>query len=154
MEGTLVDQGGDPVEFLREHQLNIMLFMSGICGILTFMTLITESLSSRKKVILAFLELCAMILLLFDRFSYIYRGDLSDLGFVMVRLSNGLVFFLQIFIPHLVTQYLKELYKDEGALQKTPICLRINDVLFTAGTVLIIISQFTGLYYTIDAQNL
>ena len=140
--------------FIREHQLNIMLFMSGICAILAFMTLVASSASHKKKSILALLELSAMLLLIFDRYSYIYRGDTSELGFLMVRLSNGLVFFNQIFIPHLITQYLGILLCDEGGHKKTPPMLRACEWLFGAGTLFIIISQFTGLYYTIDNNNL
>ena len=131
----------------------MMLFMSGICAILAFMTLAASSASNKKKSMLALLELSAMLLLIFDRYSYIYRGDTSELGFLMVRLSNGLVFFNQIFIPHLITQYLRILLCDEGGLKKAPL-LRACEWLFGAGTLFIIISQFTGLYYTIDADNL
>lgn len=41
--------GGDIVAFIISHQFSIMLFMSGICGILAFLTLITDSLSPRKR---------------------------------------------------------------------------------------------------------
>ena len=139
--------------FIRAHQLDIMLFMSGICAILAYMTLITDSLSRERKSILALMGLSAMLLLLFDRYCYLYRGNTGAFSFLMVRLSNGLVFFLSIFIPHLVTQYLKDLFRNEGGLPIIPRSLPICDVLFIAGTVLIVISQFTGLYYVIDAQN-
>ena len=139
--------------FIRAHQLDIMLFMSGICAILAYMALVTDSLSRRRKSILALMGLSAMLLLLFDRYCYLYRGNTGALGFLMVRLSNGLVFFLSIFIPHLVTQYLKDLYRNESGLQFIPRSLLICEVMFIAGTVLIVISQFTGLYYVIDAQN-
>ena len=88
------------------------------------------------------MELSSMFLLLFDRFSYLYRGNISEFGFVMVRISNGLVFFLQIFIPFLVSQYLKDLYRKEGEQKETPFLLKICDALFAAGTILIIVSQF------------
>ena len=140
--------------FIISHQFSIMIFMSGICGILAFLTLITDSLSPQKKSILALMGLSAMLLLIFDRLSYYYRGNTSDLGSVMVRLCNGLVFFLTIFILHLVTQYMKDLLRHEGKLPVTPLPLRICEGLFAAGTVLIIVSQFTGLYYTFDAQNI
>ncbi len=138
---------------IRAHQLDIMLFMSGMCGILTVLTAIPQSLSSKRKSILALMEFSAMLLLIFDRFAYLYRGDVSELGFFMVRLSNGMVFFLSIFIPHLVTQYLYDLYSHEGGLSQPPRRLKLCEVLFVIGTVLLIISQFTGLYYSFDAQN-
>ena len=139
--------------FLKEHQLNIMLFMSGICCILTVLTAVPKSLSSRRRSILAMMTLSAMLLLLSDRAAYLYRGDVSDLGSSMVRISNGLVYFFQIFIPHLVTRYIYDLLYDEGQLRLKPKQLRVCEVLFVIGTVLIIVSQFTGLYYTFDAQN-
>ncbi|MBR6891192.1 MAG: diguanylate cyclase, partial [Clostridia bacterium] len=79
------------LDFLKTHQLNIMLFMSGICGILAVLTLMTKTLSSRRRRILALLEAAAMLLLIADRYAYIYRGDPSTLGFWMVRISNFLV---------------------------------------------------------------
>ena len=139
--------------FLRTHQLSLMLFMSGACAILACTTLFIEALPQRRKSILSLMELSAMLLLLFDRFSYLYRGNAGDLAYVMVRVCNGMVFFLAIMIPHLVTQYLKDVYRDEAGLRTLPLPLRICEVLFVLGTALIVVSQFTGLYYTFDAQN-
>ena len=142
------------MEFLRQNQLDIMLFLSGICAILAFMTLVMSSESSRKKSILALMELSAMLLLLSERFSYIYRGDPGDLGFLMVRLSNGLVFFLQLFIPHLVTEYIRVMLKEDCGLEQDSPLLQAAEVVFGAGTFLIIVNQFIGVYYTIDESNL
>ena len=71
----------------------------------------------------------------------------------MVRFSNGMVYFMQVFIPHLVTRYMYDLFREEGRLGFTPKRLRICEGLFFAGTALVIISQFTGLYYTFDEMN-
>ena len=142
------------MEFLRQNQLDIMLFLSGICAILAFMTVVMSSESSRKKSILALMELSAMLLLLSERFSYIYRGDPGDLGFLMVRLSNGLVFFLQLFIPHLVTEYIRVMLREDCGLEQDSPLLQAAEVVFGAGTFLIIVNQFIGVYYTIDESNL
>lgn len=140
--------------FLREHQLNIMLFMSGICFILAFMTMVIRPMPKKKKSILILLEISSMVMLIIEREAYIYRGNISDKGYFMVRFCNGIVFFLTLFIPHLITLYLEDAYRNEGKLSKTPIGLQICKVLFVAGTILIIISQFTGLYYTFNEQNM
>ena len=142
------------MEFIRAHQLSIMLYMSGICGILSYITLLTESLTLKRKSILSLMEFSAMLLLLFERASYLYRGDISDLGYFMVRICNGMVFFLSIFIPHLVTQYLKDLFKNVGKRESVPLPLTVCDFLFLTGTVFLVFSQFTGLYYTFDGQNM
>ena len=139
--------------FLREHQLNIMLFLSGICGILAVLTAVPSSLTARRKSILALMEVSAMLLLLSDRAAYLYRGDMSVTGIWMVRLCNGLVYFFQLFIPHLVTRYLLDLLKKEGGVRFVPKRLMLSEILFVTGTVFIVVSQFNGIYYTIDAEN-
>ena len=134
-------------------QLGLMLFLSGICGCLAFLTVVTKSLSPKRKTILVCLEVASTLLLLCDCFAYLFRGDTSDLGFWMVRVSNGMVFLLTITIPYLVTRYLRDLLRNEGGLAQAPRELYLCDVVFVVGVVLIAISQFTGLYYTFDAQN-
>ena len=141
------------MEFLKVHQLNIMLFMSGICCTLAFLTLISRTLSRKRRRILALLEIAAMLLLLSDRCAYIYRGDVSALGYWAVRISNFLVYFFTLYIGHALTLYLIDLFRHEGGLKQVPKRLFFCEVLFALGTVLIIVSQFTGLYYTFDEQN-
>ena len=141
------------MEFLKAHQLNAMLFMSGICFVLAILTLVTRALPPRRKRIIAFLEIAAMMLLLSDRFAYIYRGDPSRLGFWMVRISNFLVYFMTLYISHALTLYLYDVFRSEGKLTVFPRRIWICEGLFCLGLLLLIISQFTGLYYTFDAQN-
>ena len=82
------------VEFILKHQLNIMLALSSVCGTIALFVLIARALPKRRRVALLLLELSSMFLLYFDRLAYIYSGDVSDTGYVMVRVSNFLVFFL------------------------------------------------------------
>lgn len=142
------------MEFLKAQQLNFMLFMSGICFVLAILTLVTKALSPRRKRALALLEIAAMILLLSDRFAYIYRGDTSALGFWMVRISNFLVYFMTLYIAHALTLYLIDLFRNEGKLTTFPKRIWVCEALFAAGLALLIVSLFTGLYYTIDEQNI
>ncbi len=130
-----------------------MLFMSGICFVLAVLTLTTRALSPKRKRILALLETAAMILLLSDRFAYIYRGDPSELGWWMVRISNFLVYFMTLYISHALTLYLIDLFRTEGKLTVVPKRLWVCEVLFAIGLTLLIVAQFTGLYYTFDATN-
>ena len=140
------------MDLIKTNQLDIMLFLSGVCGILVVLTLITGGLSRKRKRILSLLEAGAMLLLMADRYAYLYRGDPSTLGYWMVRVSNFLVFFLTLFIIHLLTLYLYDLYKYDAKI-KPPMRLIVCEALYAAGVVLLIVSQFTGLYYTFDAQN-
>ena len=141
------------MDIIASHQLDIMLVMSGMCVILALMTLVAKTLPRRTRIHLASMEVSAAALLISDRFAYIYRGDTSELGYYMVRVSNGLVFFLSLLIPFFLTRFLGDMFKNECKLKKTPVQLIICDVLFAIGVVVLFISQFTGLYYTFDSQN-
>lgn len=141
------------MDFIRAHQLDMMLFLSGSCGILAIMTLMPKFLSVKRKSILALMELAAMMQLIFDRLSYEYRGDASVIGGFMVRISNAMTYFLILLVLLLVTYFMKDLFLSEGGLQKLPNRLVLCDMFFVIGTILIIVTQFTGLYYTFDAQN-
>ncbi len=141
------------IDFLRVFQLDIMLFLSGVCAVLVPLTLILRTLSTRRKWLLTILEISASLLLIFDRFAYLYRGDVSPLGYWMVRVSNFLVFALQITLLISFNHYLMDLLRNEGGMKKSPVALVLNVYFYAAALLLLIISQFTGLYYTFDEQN-
>ena len=141
------------MEFLRNHQLNIMLFLSGICAVLALLAFCTKALSSKQRRTIGWLELLSSLLLIADRFAYIYRGDTSTLGWWMVRISNFLVFFLSLFNILIFNQYIKELLYKKGGIKNQLIRLQCVDVLCIVGLFYIVFSQFTGLYYTFDEMN-
>ena len=101
-------------ELIRTNQLNIMLLLCGACGILVFLLLNTRFLRPGRKRILMLMEIFAMFLLWFDRQAYIWAGDVSHKGYVMVRLSNFMVFFLTPAIVFGFNLYVVDLIKNEG----------------------------------------
>ncbi len=141
------------MDFIRAHQLDIMLIMCGSVGILAIMTLMPKFVTRRKKVILMLMESASLLLLVFDRLSYVYRGDESRLGGIMVRVSNGMCYLLILFIPFLVTHFIRDMFQTEGNMEKLPKRLYVCDILFGIGAALVAVSQFTGLYYTFDEHN-
>ena len=130
-----------------------MVYMSGICAIITLLTLLTRTLAPRRRRVLALTEFSAMLLLVFDRFAYLYHGDASATGYWMVRICNFMVFFLSLALAFGFTRYLCDLYMNEGGLERLPRRLWACQIICGVGVALLIISQFTGLYYTFDAQN-
>lgn len=141
------------LELLQKHQLNIMLVLSSICGLMAFFVAITKTLPPvRKKILLAF-ELCAMFLLISDRFAYFFRGDTSQLGYWMVRISNYMTFLLFLAVVFFFTLFLIDLLRNEGSLPAAPLRLNISCGLCAVGALLLTLSQFTGLYYTFDENN-
>ena len=141
------------MELLRQYQLDIMLVMIGICGITVFFVYFTGALSRKRKLTLMALESFATILLCSDRLAYLYRGDLSRTGYWMVRISNFLVFLMTLEVVLMLNIYISDLMTKEGGHKYPPFALRICEIIITVGVVLLVISQFTGLYYTFDDSN-
>ena len=141
------------MDFLRAHQLNMMLILSGICAVISLFVLLTKILPKRKKIALLALELSVMVMLIADRYAYIYRGDVSELGYWMVRVSNFLVFFMTLMGIFALNLYLEDMFINDLGFSSIPTRLKIADVLVLVGIILVIVSQFTGLYYTFDETN-
>lgn len=141
------------MEFLHQFQLSVMLFLSGACGVLIILTQSTKTLTKRRKGALLYMQISAMILLIADRFAYLYRGDESQTGYWMVRVCNFLVYLLSLTLAHAFNQYLMELYRNEVHLAKLPKRFAIGETLFTLGVIFLGISQITGWYYTFDSSN-
>ena len=141
------------MEFLQQFQLSVMLFFSGACGVLIILTQSTKTLTKRRKGALLYMQISAMILLIADRFAYLYRGDESQTGYWMVRVCNFLVYLLYLTLAHAFNQYLMELYRNEVHLAKLPKRFAIGEALFTLGVIFLGISQITGWYYTFDSSN-
>ena len=139
--------------FLSSVQLDVELFLSGACAILAVMTLFAKALPLRPKVILIVMEITATLLLLFDRFAYLYEGQSSSVAFYMVRLSNGLIYFFQLFLPFLVTRCITDTLRNEAKVRQTPKLLYVCDALFAVGVIMLLIAPFINLYYSIDADN-
>ncbi|MCR4798039.1 MAG: HD domain-containing protein [Lachnospiraceae bacterium] len=141
------------IEIIRAHQLNLMLMLCGACGILILLLFNTRFLSKRNKQIMILMEVIAFLLLWFDRLAYIYAGDSSETGFVMVRLSNFFVFFLTPTIVFAFNLYITDWLMVEGQLKKVPRRLKVVAYMAIAGMVMAVLAAFTDLYYYFAETN-
>ena len=141
------------MEFLREYQLGFMLILIGVCGITSLFVAFTRNMKSSRKTALLFIEVSATLILVADHFAYMFRGDASDLGWWMVRISNFAVFALNLFLLYAFNLYLMDLFTHEGGLTSAPRRLRAASWCVVVGLILLVVSQFTGLYYTFDSMN-
>ncbi len=141
------------MEFLHTYQLNVMEAFTGICAAMIVMLLITKAMSPRRKRILILVELFAMILVGFDRLAYVYAGDPSHTGYIMVRLSNFLVFFMTSASVFALNLYICDLLKVEGKQEVLPKRTKFTFALAVTGMAMAVIAHFTGLYYTFDETN-
>ena len=140
------------LEWFREHQLDIMLVLIGVCGAITCSGLFSRA-SKVRRLSLFLMGLSATVLLIADRLAYIHRGDVSAAGYWIVRICNFLVFFLTNSIVYTFNMYLTDLVRVYGKQEKVPWPLKLNEIILFLANILIIISQFTGLYYTFDEYN-
>lgn len=140
-------------QFIREHQLDIMLAMSAACATVALFVLIARAIPKRRRISLLCVELSSMLLLYFDRLAYMYSGNVSRTGYIMVRLSNFLVYSLTLIVIMSINNYLIDLLITEGGVPEVPLRLRIANILSLVGVLVIVFSQFTGLYYYFDETN-
>lgn len=139
--------------FIRTYQLDIMMMLCGVSATMALLLFITRFLPRRRKWSLISMELVATFLLFFDRLAYAYSGDVSSTGYVMVRLSNFMVFFLT---PAVVLTFgfcLVDAINKNHEIQIVPKRLVFVGIASLIGMMLAIISQYTGLYYTFDENN-
>ena len=141
------------MELLSLYQLNLMLILGGICSFLVFLLLFTKALSKKRRAVLILLEISASLLIIFDQCAYRYSGDMSRTGYVMVRLSNFIVFFITSEVVFAFNLYIKDILRSEGQMEKIPGRLNVVTVLSSIGMLMAVVSHFTGLYYTIDEAN-
>ena len=142
------------LDFLIRHQTDVMLSLSSICAITTFFVFLSGSLEKGRKIALMIMEIGGMILLIFEMFSYIYRGDRSELGYWMVRVGNFMTFAMMPVLMGGFAYYLNDLLKNDVGLKKTPKRLKSIYILVGISELLIVGNIFGKYYYVIDEQNL
>ena len=138
---------------LQDIQLNLMQAFTGIGVAIIVMLAFTKAMSNVRKWVLIHVEFSALLLVTFDRLAYVYAGDPSHTGYIMVRLSNFIVFFVTSEFILAFNLYVSDLLKTEGELKVLPLRSRIVNILACVGMTLAIIAHFTGLYYTFDEVN-
>ena len=141
------------IEFIGAHQLNLMILICGACLAMTIMLSMTKFLSASRKTILITMELIAFFLLWFDRYAYIYSGDTSVIGYIMVRVSNFIVYFLTVGMILGFNLYLTDLLKSEGGLKDVPLSLKIVQIMAVIELILIILNTRVNFFYYFDADN-
>ncbi|MCR5507961.1 MAG: HD domain-containing protein [Lachnospiraceae bacterium] len=140
-------------DLIRTYQLDIMLGLSAACMSFTLLLFFTRFLEKRRKMILIGMEFIATLLLFSDRMAYIYSGLPGYRGYVMVRVSNFLVFFLTSAIVFEFNLYLMDLLVTSGIAKTTPRRLEATGTAAVIGMFFIVLSQFTGLVYYFDDNN-
>ncbi len=133
----------------------LLLWGSIFCLIAALCMFMSKNFDRKKRRWMLFMQLTSAVLLISDALAWAFRGGTGMTGYLMVRISNFLVFVLSdviIFLFHGYTCcYLFGKIKDK---KKLPACrMKAGYLIAAAGVFLVIISQFTNLYYYFDAAN-
>ena len=90
-----------------------MLVLSGITVTTAFFMSLVKTLTRERKLYLMLTEIGACLLLVSDRFAYIYRGDVTTAGYWMVRISNFMVYAMVLFIVWTFNRYISVIFKND-----------------------------------------
>ncbi|MBO4325417.1 MAG: HD domain-containing protein, partial [Lachnospiraceae bacterium] len=140
------------IEYLKLYQLDIMLALIGICFAFAVLVLLSRALPKKRRLIILAIELTGMFLLGFDRLTYIYDGDVSDKGYIMVRLSNAMIFALMPFCAFVFAHYIMNLLEEDRQIT-IPKRLWAAMGISVIGVVTVIAAHFTDIFYYFDKSN-
>lgn len=140
-------------KFLTTYQLDIMLGLSSACLCFTLLLAISRFFERRRRFIMIFMEFVATFLLFFDRLAYIYSGDLTYKGYIMVRVSNFFVFFLTPAVVLGFNMYVGYLLTKDEDVKKIPKRLGFVSISCLVEMVLVVANLITGLFYYFDELN-
>ena len=153
-------------DLIRTISISSLCFLSFFCFQVGVFLWSGHKLKQNGRRTLIFIELFTGFMLLFDALAYIFRGNISQLGWFMVRFSNLSVyicnFSISFFVCFYVCEFLKQarlsltlIFHPKTALKNgIPIQLFVVLFLCILGICLIVISQFTNLFYYFDENNL
>ena len=139
---------------MRYEIVNSILLLWGslFCGVAGLSFWIKKSYKTEKKKWMHRMQFSASALLLCDGMAYLFEGRPGRLGCWMVHASNFGVFFLVELTLLLFHRYICATLltpEEKRNLKRVQIVRAICWV----GLALVVVSQFTGLYYTFDAAN-
>ena len=133
-------------------QIGLLLGGSLFCLIMALCIYLSNKFDNRKRKWLLWMQFFAALLLFNDALAYLFRGHPGEICCYLVHVSNFFVFALSdvvlLFFHIYVCSYLfadEEWKKIRRAKAVCYICV--------IGIVLVILSQFTNLYYYFDSDN-
>lgn len=133
-------------------QVTILIWGCAFCAIAALCIFLSSNYDKEKRRHLILMEGFTSLLLMMDALAYIFRGYPGILGSVVVHVSNFLVFFLSELVLMCFHTYVC-IYLLSKKERRTFRRVKAGYFIAAAGAVLVVISQFTHLYYYIDADN-
>lgn len=138
--------------FNRQSLHIAMLLWGSVFGLIAALCMfMSKNFDKEKRYWLILLELGVSLLLLSDSLAWGYRGAQGAFAYMIVRVSNFLVFALSDVAVGLYTAYMCSWLFENKKI--TDVRVKISYIMSLVGVILVVISQFTNMYYYIDADN-
>ena len=139
----------------NRQSVHIALLLWGciFCLIAALGMYLSRDVEHRKKKLMLYMQLCCAVLLGSDAAAWAFRGEAGSFGRSMVYSSNFLVFAFSDIVLLLYHVYLCECLFGTARQTAPGRRVRLGYAVCLLGILLVVLSQFTGLYYTVDAQN-
>ena len=147
-----VEGGGEIMTVRAMFHICMELWGIFICLICAGGIFIATPQKTRRTRIKILMQIACMLLLGTDALSWYFRVDADKTAYYMVRISNFSVFCINyIFMSFFATYVWLTVSKHQ---HRKPAALRAVYALSVIGILLLIITQFTGLFYYFDDHNL
>ena len=144
--------------------VNMALLMWGclFCLFAGVCMMVSHNFEAQKRIRMMWMQFTCALLLGSDVAAWAFRGAPGQMAYLAVRTSNGMVFFLSdallLFFHSYVCCCLFERPADENVKitqsSRPKRLIRAGYILCVIGMLLVLVSQFTNLYYYIDESNL
>ena len=143
------------VDILSTH-VAFLLFEAIFCFLSAILCALKNSRDTKVKSVVTLLNIMAGLLILCDFLGYIYEGRAGSFSTFMVYASNLIVFLLcDLFLAGILIYTSIVLFGGFSLRKEQPCRIRciLTILLSVTGMILVIVSHFTGIYYTIDEMN-
>lgn len=139
----------------NRQSIHIALLMWGciFCLIAALCMYLSRDGDHSKKKLMLYMQFSCAVLLGSDAAAWAFRGEPDSFGRNMVYVSNFLVFAFSDIVLMLYHAYVCECLFGENSQQISKHRIQLGYAVGAVDVGMVILSQFTGLYYTIDAQN-
>lgn len=136
--------------------ITLEIWGSIFCLIAAFFTFLCRYYETKKKRIAMSMQASAAVLLIADALSWGFRGYPGKVGYYTVRIFNFMVFFISDILLVLYHQYVCNFifeHEEEELENHRPLRFYLVNGLGVFGMIMVVISQYTDLYYYFDANN-
>ena len=137
-------------------QLTALLVESVLCFVLTPMYALSKDPLKVRKSVIVLLNLSCGLMLLCEYLFYIFKGSTTPLTIAIMQVVNAGVYYLIVlmllFYAMLVYTRLFKRFDFKSDMPCRIRLIAVCVIVFT-GLMLVTISQFTGIYYSFDSNN-